>query len=261
MTKHIEQLQEQVNTLFTNIAELYHKSESTPVDPGPFSREASRSISARPTVYDAQNAPTTKPRSKHPRFHGPTSTAFNFDVAKSSLQTMGIAPVDDAAHELFNGQDATPAQTPPQQIPPYSSLLAHPSKDPLWIMKREEAIRLCRNYEEEIGLMYPIFDIERLITQTNLLFTFLEAADRTGFAKRFKPGADCLSDDDTSILKMVLAITLLVEGDGESELGARFYNSVKQNVEFNLWESVDIKTIKLLALVVSITAVILLFVR
>ncbi|EER26054.1 Fungal specific transcription factor, putative [Coccidioides posadasii C735 delta SOWgp] len=251
MKKHIEQLQEQVNTLFSNITELYRKSESTPIDPSQFSREASRSISGQPPVYDGHNVPPTKPRSKHPRFHGPTSTAFNFDVAKSSLQTMGIAPVDDGTHELFTAQDATPAQTPPQQALAYPQLLAHPNKDPLWVIKREEAIRLCRNYEEEIGLMYPIFDIEKLITQTNLLFTFLEAADRTGFAKRFKPGADCLSDDDTSNLKMVLAVALIVEGNGESPLGARFYNSVKHNVEANLWEPGDVKTIKLLALVAT----------
>ncbi|KAI1910931.1 hypothetical protein LOZ61_004132 [Ophidiomyces ophidiicola] len=251
MKKHIEQLQEQVNTLFSNITELYHKSESTPVDPGQFSREASRSISGQPAAYDSQNTPQVKSRSKHPRFHGPTSTAFNFDVAKSSLQTMGIAPVDDGAHELFTAQDPTPAQTPPQHLAPYPHMFAHPSKDPLWVIKREEAVRLCRIYEEEIGMMYPIFDIEKLVTQTNLLFTFLEAADRTGFAKRFKPGADCLSDDDTSILKMVLAITLTVEGSGESALGARFYNSVKQNVEFSIWEPGDIKTIKLLALVAT----------
>ena len=119
-------------------------------------------------------------------------------------------------------------------------------------MKREEAIRLCRVYEEEIGIMYPLLDIEKLIGYANLLFTFLEAADRTGFAQRFKPGADCLSDDDTTILKMVLATTLVVEGNGQSSLGNRFFEGVKRTMEMKLWEPAKIKTIKLLSLVVSL---------
>jgi hypothetical protein len=165
---------------------------------------------------------------------------------------MGITQTGDGTQDIFPAQDETPANTPPHQLPPWPPISAHPNKDPLWTMKREEAIRLCRVYEEEIGIMYPLLDIEKLIAHANLLFTFLEAADRTGFAKRFKPGADCVSDDDTNILKMVLAVTLVVEGGGQSVLGNRFFESVKRSIETKLWEPAEIKTIKLQALVVSL---------
>ncbi|KAK2748722.1 hypothetical protein FQN57_000303 [Myotisia sp. PD_48] len=248
MKAHIDHLQDQVNSLFANINGLQRSTESPHVDSSQLSREVSRSLSGNPNNFEIQSIPSGRQRTKHPRFHGPTSTAFNFDVAKSSLQTMGITQLEDGTQELFTTQDATPAQTPPALQTQFPYSLAHPSKDPLWVINREEAIRLCRVYEDEIGVMYPVLDVEKLVAQTNLLFAFLEAADRTGFAKRFKPGADCLSDDDTSILKTVLAITLVVEGNGQSALGSKFFASVKHKVEANLWESVDIKTIKLLAL-------------
>ncbi|KAL2001270.1 hypothetical protein VTN02DRAFT_1959 [Thermoascus thermophilus] len=247
LKQQINTLQEQVNSLFTDLRELRSQrplSESSNFDT--FSRDASQPRTAFPSVSPA----ASKPRTKHPRFHGPTSSAFNFDVAKSSLQTMGITHAEDGHDDLTTAQ-ATPAGTPPRQLAPEPMPAVHPSKDPIWIIKREEAIRLCRVYEEEIGIMYPHLDIERVINQTNLLYTFLEAATRTGFAQRGLPGADCLQDDDTNILKMILATTLIVEGSGQSGLGKRLYETVKPVIEAKLWEPVDIKTIQLLALVAT----------
>ncbi|OAX82889.1 hypothetical protein ACJ72_02757 [Emergomyces africanus] len=252
MKEHIETLQDQVNTLFANVNDLYQKTDSATVESNAYGREASRSIS-QPS-HDSQNQSSSLSRSNHPRFHGPTSTTFSFHVAKSSLRTMGITPAEDGTLELFAGQDATPADSPPpqqQQLPLSPQLRVHPNKDPLWVIKREEAIRLCRVYEREIGVMYPFLDIEKLITHTNLLFTFLEAASRTGFAKRFKPGPDMLTDDETCILKMVLAIMLIVEGDGQSTLGTRFFTSTKQRIEMKLWEPTDIRTIQMFILMAT----------
>lgn len=256
MKERIDNLQNQVNTLFTNVNELYQRKQTEPptTEQSPHSQDASRSLSASQACFQSQSPTTTPSRSRHPRFRGPTSSAFNFDVAKSHLETIGITQTEDGTQDIFAMQDVTPANTPPHKPTPWPHTLAHPDKDPLWALKREEAIRLCRVYEEEIGIMYPLLDIEKLVAHANLLFTFLEAADRTGFANRLQPGADCPSDDDTNILKVVLAATLVVEGNGQSMLGNRFFENVKRTVEMKLWEPAEIKTIKLLSLVVSLGA-------
>lgn len=251
MKTHIDHLQDQVNSLFANINDLHRKTESPAGESSRLSREVSRSLSSHQPTLESHGVLPAKHRTKHPRFHGPTSSAFNFDVAKSSLQTMGITQTDDGTQEIFSTQDATPAQTPPTEPTQSPFNLTHPNKDPLWAVRREEAVRLCRVYEEEIGLMYPIYDVENMVAQINLLYNFIEAADRTGLTKRFNPGPDCLSDDDTCILKMILAVTLNVEGNGQSALGAQFYAGVKHKVETNLWKPADIKAIKLFTLVVS----------
>lgn len=162
---------------------------------------------------------------------------------------MGITQLEDAHDDTAH---ATPAGSPPQQLPAAPVFSVHPSKDPIWIIKREEAIRLCRVYEEEVGIMYPLINIEKVIQQTNLLYTFLEAATRTGFAERGLPGSDCLQDDDTTILKFILATTMIVEGNGENELGRRLFDSIAPVLQAKLWEPVDIKTIQLFALAVSL---------
>lgn len=245
MTEQITALQDQVNNLFTNLNDLRTQRpsfESPPFDP--LSRDGSQAFTPMPGVG--------KPRVRHPRFHGPTSSAFNFDVAKSSLQNMGITPAEDGIPDDLTTAHVTPAASPPPHI---GQVLAtvHPTKDPIWTIRREEALRLCKVYEEEIGIMYPVVDITKISNQATLLYTFIEAATRTGFAQRGFPGSDGLHDEASILLKLILATTLVVEGGGQSELGQRLFLSVKPFVESKLWEPHSIKTIQLFAIVVSNT--------
>jgi len=161
---------------------------------------------------------------------------------------MGITRPEDSVNEGITTQDGTPLGSP---IPaPTATIVAHPSKDPLWVLGKDEAIRLCRVYEEEMGIMYPMLDIDKIVRQATLLFTSMESATRTGLAQRGLPGTDSLDDDDTKVLKMVLATALTVEGSGQSELGQRLFESVRQSAESSLWGPVNTNQLKLLVVVV-----------
>jgi hypothetical protein len=242
MSSQLTTLQDQVNSLFSSLSDLRAQK---PAYESPSFDQISRDGSQ--PVFTPMPTGMPKTRSRHPRFHGPTSSAFNFDVAKSSLQSMGIA--EDAIPDELTTAHVTPAGSPPPHLVPLLPTI-HPTKDPIWTIRREEAIRLCKVYEEEIGIMYPVVDISTITSQANLLYTFMEAATRTGFAQRGLPGANGLSDDNSVILKLILATTLVVEGGGQSELGRRLYLSVKPVIESKLWEPHDIKNIQLFAIVV-----------
>lgn len=242
MKDQITALQDQVNTLFTNMTDL--RSQKLSLESPNFENYSA------PSVMMPVNPGPTKPRESHPRFHGPTSSAFNFDVARSSLQNMGITQPEDGMPDDLTTAHATPAASPPAQPSAPAMHPVHPSKDPIWSINREDALRLCRVYEEEIGIMYPLVNIEKVTHQTNLLYTFMEAATRTGFTQRMLPGSDGLQGDDSNVLKMILAATLVVEGSGRSELGQQLFLSVKPILESKLWEPLDIKTIQLFGLVV-----------
>lgn len=164
---------------------------------------------------------------------------YGIELGKSSLQTMGITQtiLDDGAMS----RERSPIPSPmPVNISP------HPSKDPLWAIDQAEAIRMCRVYEEEIGIMYPIIDIEETIRHINMLYSFISGALKSGFAQLSLPGADSIEDENTTIVKMVLAITLMQEGNGKSEMGQRLYDSAKQAVNFKITCSPDIKSLILL---------------
>ncbi|KAJ6123153.1 hypothetical protein N7512_005618 [Penicillium capsulatum] len=234
-------LQNQVNTLFGDLNDL--RTQKPTFESPPFDTDGSQSI------FTPMPGGVPKSRSRHPRFQGPTSSAFNFDVAKSSLQSMGINPADDVPDGLTTAHE-TPAGSPPAHLAPVVPTI-HPTKDPLWSINREEALRLCKVYEEEIGIMYPVVDIATVTSQANLLYTFMEAATRTGFAQRGLPGADSLQDDSSILLKLILATTLVVEGGGQSDIGRRLFLSMKPVIESKIWGPHDIRNIQLLAIVAT----------
>lgn len=103
--------------------------------------------------------------------------------------------------------------------------------------------------------MYPILNIESVISHATNLFRFMEAAVRQGLmAADTGPVNQGIKDENTNVLKIVLAIALTVEGSGQSDTGNRLFESVKGAADAILHsESVNIKSLPLLVLVVSFT--------
>ena len=252
MTAHIQSLQEHVNNLYVNlealrngqgyIAQPSHSQESFPLHP-----DLAHSDALGP--YRHALSPS-QPHGSQPRFQGPTSPAFGFEVARSSLQTMGIAASEMQEDGVYNGDEMAPRGSPHQLQAPIASMTVHFDKDPLWKIGKGEAIRLCRLYDEEMGILYPIINMEKIITQANMLFTITEAASQTGTVDRAMSGPNRLTDNDINILKMILASALIVEGGGQSDLGSALYESCREAFESRLSGPVEIQGLILLVLVV-----------
>ena len=243
MRMHIASLQQQVDTLFANLNSLRqhpNTSSSSHETTYPTSENQVLPASGEPSSISSPH----RQRRGIPRFHGPTSSAYGFDVANSTLQTMGITH-GSAIDETGMLDDRTATASPLGLVSP------HTSKDPLWSISRKEAVRLCRVYEEEIGIMYPIFDIEALIAHVNRLWTFLEAALRSGIGNM--PGADTIDDDETNLLKMILAAALIVEGNGQSDLGLKIFDSLKPALTAKFWGPTDTKGLSLLCVAVRVS--------
>jgi hypothetical protein len=250
MRSHISSLQEQVDNLYANLNSLREqRHDSYSSIERAYSHEGARSLS-----MSAPNARTLPPLRKAsdqrslPQFLGPTSSAYGFDVAKSSLQTMGINQ-DPSSDEgaIFEDGALTPALAGVNQ-----DLTLHPGKDPIWSIDRASAIRLARVYEEECGLLYPLFDIEYIVKHINLLYTYIEAALRTGFTQMHLPGAQSIEDDDTNLTKIVLAIGLVLEGDGKNETADAIYESLKPIISEKIMGPIDMKGVCLVVLTVRI---------
>jgi hypothetical protein len=253
MAAHLSSLQQQVDDLYNNLTTL-----RTQVD------VQSQNNGSVGTPFDYQQTPMlppsarsrTKSLSKFPRFHGPTSSAFNLGVARSSLKTMGITAMDDTEDEGIITNDATPRGSPPAPAPMLPRASLHADKDPIWNISKHEALRLVNVWHEEMGVMYPILDIEKVSRYTELLFAFVEAATRSGLMQGALPGADAIMDEQTSILKLVLAITLILEGKGRDTLGEKLFENVHKVVEKTLSEPVGLHGINLLALTVSTSSLV-----
>lgn len=244
MRNHISALQDQVNELYAQVNELRTRQDAAPPFPAPdpiFNQDGHpRSMSASRTLPPLVSPKSRPPQRVLPQFHGPTSSMYGFDVAKSSLQTMGIT--NNPGDEGIVSQERSRAASPIRPQPP------HPTKDPLWLIDANEVTRLCHVYEEEIGIMYPVVDLAKIIKHANGLYKFISASLRTGFGQVSLPGNDAFDDEDTTVLKMILAITLVVEGNGRSDVGQRFFESAKPAVDMKLVTNTGIQSVELLVL-------------
>lgn len=156
MTAHLSSLQEQVDSLYANLNALRSENGGDTFHPPSEPRSASTS---QPPI-----SPGTlyRPPPRHPSFRGPTSSAFSLDVAKNTLHTMGY---QGPAEEALSTQNPTPMASPPRQPPPslVNTSTGEVARDPIWALSKDEMVRLCRVYEEEMGIMYPVVDIEDII--------------------------------------------------------------------------------------------------
>ena len=243
MNAHIQALQQQVNDLYAHLNALRNGQSLFPMHP-------SLAHADSPAQYRGNMSPS-EPRTSHPPFQGPTSSAFNLDVAKSSLQTMGITTQSEAQDDAGSG-DIDPALDGPatQHHAPVAAMATAHHKDPLWQLSKDDAVRLCKVYDEDIGMMYPILDMAKLLEHAEILFSFIESTIRSGVGNRDLAGADALEGNDINILKMVLASALVAEGGGESPLGRALYESCREAFECKLTGPVDIKGLRLLVIVV-----------
>jgi hypothetical protein len=178
---------------------------------------------------------------------------YNLGVAKSSLQHMGITSVgDEGPEEGLTTQDGTPSVTPPPVlIQPDLPKSLHADKDAIWSLSKDEAVRLIHVWQDEMGTMYPVVDIDRLVRHASLLFTFMEAARRSGLMEASLPGADAIHDEQTNSLKLIVAIALTLEASGKSDLGRRLWDAVKSPIETIGFNPPDVRGLQMLVLAVS----------
>lgn len=164
---------------------------------------------------------------------------------------MGINPGEEEDDEDLLTREETPEESPPaaNAMPPKRRF--HADKDPIWAISKSDALRLLHVWRDEVAAMYPILDVDKLLRYTELLFTFVEAATRSGFMQRALPGSDAMMDEQISTLKLVLATTLVIEGRGKDPLAEKLFTNVHGIVEKSLSEPASLHNINLLVLVVS----------
>ncbi|CAN9108910.1 unnamed protein product [Alternaria alternata] len=246
MSTHITSLQQQVDDLFQNLNAL--RAQVDVQSNGSIGTPFNPDYQQTPMLPPQSARSRSKSFSKHPRFHGPTSNAFNVGVARSSLKTMGINAGEEGEDDGILTRDATPRASPPILHPMVPKRPLHTDKDPIWSISKHEAMRLVHVWHEEMGTMYPILEVDKLLRYAEMLFTFVEAAARSGLIQGSYPGSDAMVDEQISVLKLVLAITLVLEGGGKDPLGERLFENVHKIVDKALTDPVSLHGISLLVL-------------
>ena len=171
------------------------------------------------------------------QFHGPTSSIYGFNIAKSSLQSMGIDhdPVEEDETLTFGSRSRSKTAGSERAT-------NKPFEDPIWTIVHADAVRLAELCHQECGIMYPITDVEPTMTHINWLYDAPEARNQD--IDQF----DTAQKELTEIVKLLIAIGLLLEGDGTSDTAQRLFQSMEATISAKLLSSPSVHSLILLVL-------------
>lgn len=192
----------------------------------------------------AQRSPRRLSTTRETSFQGPTTSAFSFDLAKSSLQRRGIVERAEAGDEGDMTQEPSPLGSPSA---PNEKIETRQTLDPLWMLPKAEALRLCQVYEEEMGIMYPVLELTEILDQVHLLYGPM---GRALGPTRQPDGQNGLAREDVHILRVVFACALTAEASGRSEQAIAIFDSLREVQDNCVWGPPKFKNIVFLTLVV-----------
>ncbi|KAJ5765103.1 hypothetical protein N7520_004662 [Penicillium odoratum] len=233
-------MQDQIISLSAAVRSVTHSDASPMSGPRPsvvgLATGSCGSIPAQRSLGRASTARETP-------FQGPTTSAFSFDLAKSSLQRRGIVEYNEGGDEGDLTQEPSPSGSPSASN---RQLGVRQVVDPLWTLSKDEALRLCQVYEEEMGIMYPVLELSELLDQVNRLYGLMGHTTDTGTSMNER---NALEREDVSILRLVFACALTAEASGRSEQATALFDSVREVQDNCVWGPPDIKSIIFLTLV------------
>lgn len=185
-----------------------------------------------------------RPNPVSPASVQPTARAPSYSFAPS-LPSPVIRPPDIEAAGSSLRTGATESSYPP--YPAYS----HFTNEPIWAIAKEESIRLINVWKETIQPTLPIIHTDRTIHHIDMLYSFLDDANRARLAMTDVANADIMKSAETLKLKLVLATSMAVEGSADGDLGCQLFTSVVCVSEQLLFKPVNLENLELLVLTVS----------
>ncbi|KAJ9142436.1 Casein kinase II subunit beta [Pleurostoma richardsiae] len=247
MADQMSRLQDQVDTLFRNMTALQQDTlRLAPIQDRTLALPSTTATPSPSSSIPSLHRPDLPPFRPPHSFRGPTSIAFTVDVAKNTLHNMGYSGADGPEENGVTQED-TPTTSPmiqQREPPPRQS-----PQDPLWDFDKDELVRLCRLHEDEVGIMYPVVNIDDVINYARTLGSWMEAAKNNGLVPPF--GQDeGITDIKTLQLKIIMCCALAVEEHGNSAKAIRLWESIEPIADRMLMsDPSDVGNLPFLALV------------
>lgn len=238
-------MQSQINGLLVNVAELQAHGASSMHSGSP-----GQTLNSMGHVIGINRNSQRSLDPKLPKFVGPTSSAFSFGVAKSSLESMGLQTEVMNATGAIDSLAPTPRESPkPEEL---EKILSHPV-DALNSFTHDEVYRLLEVYKEELFPIYPFIQVEKIAELVPSILRMYDKSERVlGLSTGKIPGTD-FDEKDIRIFKMMLASALVIEGLGQSDLGLQLFESVEYAMSRNSRAAeVDLKELQVLASMVRL---------
>lgn len=210
-------------------------------------RETHGRMSPEDIILDHSFDVAQQSPSESPPCRGPTSSGFAFDVARGSLQAIGLNPIDSEAPS----RDELDLNASWQHLADFGHFRRMFIRDPLWQIDQLEVRRLIQVFVNGPGSMYPVVDTDELRSRSDLLYSMMASARGGQKKEKIFPAAEALFSHETNVLKLVLAISLTLESCGRNEIAQRLFDSIGDAWQSSFWAAPDFGNIIIHVLLVG----------
>ncbi|KAK0641296.1 hypothetical protein B0T16DRAFT_336310 [Cercophora newfieldiana] len=223
VVEQVSQLQQQVNELRESMNAL--PQETVRLAPIQTPLPLTPSAGLTPLPATSTIPPIPLPPFRVPKtFSGPTSISFTVDHAKKTIETLGYRGPREP-------DDATLHHEQMPHMTPIAQTTVQPSEDPIWEFDRDEMLRLCGVYEEDIGLMYPNVKIDAVLEHLEKVTSWMEEVRRNGL----DPNDTTLLTSKSLLLRVILCSALAVEEHANSPRADRLYQFIEPVINRKLF--------------------------
>ncbi|RBR10361.1 hypothetical protein FVER53590_12477 [Fusarium verticillioides] len=179
-----------------------------------------------------------------PEFCGPSSSEFAFKAVSSNLREMGMP------YALLSklSCDSGGLVEVPSHFSNYGPFIKLATMDPLWDVPRTEAITLAKKWFTNMGRLYPFLREDKLIATIDRVYTVIGPIGTGTHIHRRELATGALLNDETNKLKIVLAVSKVMENGGRNDQAQRLFQSTTEAVESLIWNPSGISGIQLLVL-------------
>lgn len=184
---------------------------------------------------------------EHAQFCGPSSSEYALNMVSGNLHAMGMPAAILDKSNSGAGQPATPSSRL-AHYGPFSRLL---STDPLWEIKKATAVGFVSQWFDGVGSLYPVVSRAKMMDTITHVFMSIERTQKEGFTGANASLVDVFLSDETSKLKMILAIQISLEHGGQNEDAHRLFQTTTDAVESQIWSPRGVSGLQLLILAVS----------
>ncbi|KIW29526.1 uncharacterized protein PV07_05339 [Cladophialophora immunda] len=206
------------------------------------------------------DAQVRSPTAPLPLYCGPSSSSFCISIVGVTLnKTYGTTTreqviLEPATVSILNGDIVIDHDERPEEDPPEPSL--HTPLIPVPVDRHDESLRLLQElnqeraldmicaYDDLVGAMHPVLLKDDLLRKTTKLYTLMGVPTTRGVSNIQ------LDQADVSIVKMVLATVLVMEGPQNHEMASKLFKSIQRDVEAKIWTTAtEVRDLHLLILV------------
>ncbi|KAG9229952.1 fungal-specific transcription factor domain-containing protein [Amylocarpus encephaloides] len=242
---NMQLLQEQVRQMSETLEQVqgdFHGLSSA-VDAGRGRSMETRGRPSPTTRTASLRGPLT--RVTQPHFVGPTSSAYSFNVAHSTLNMMGISADDHDAR-----LDSTLPSLRERAESPVRVEEDKTANDALLAIDLSEIYRHLDVYREELMPVYPFIHFEVISARVPEIHEYLQKEPARDAADQGRVDPRCSNNKkDGNVIKLMVASALVLEGGGQSILGQELVDSVEATVNRSVRSAeIDLRELQILTM-------------